>query len=149
MAQNGSWYFAYASNMNRAQFRSRAPQMFEEINGELKNYELVFNKKVRGGTASANIQQAPGKSVHGVLYLIPEIAFRSLDRYEGAPVHYRRIEVKVTAADGREVNAQVFIAAKVEKGLKPASHYVQTILTGAEEHGMAPEYLESIRAAAK
>jgi cation transport regulator ChaC len=149
MTQNAAWYFAYGSNMNRAQFRSRAPQMLEEINAELKNYELVFNKKVRGGTASANIQQAPGKSVHGVLYRISEITFKSLDRYEGAPVHYRRIEVKVNAADGREMNAQVFIAAKVEKGLKPASHYVQTILTGAEEHGLSPEYLDSIREAAK
>jgi len=149
MAQNGSWYFAYASNMNRGQFRARAPQMIEEINGELKNYELVFNKKVRGGTASANIQQAAGKSVHGVLYLIPESTFRALDRFEGAPEHYRRIEVKVNAADGREVNAQVFIATKVEKGLKPASHYVQTILTGAEEHGLSSEYLNSIREAAK
>ena len=79
MAQNASWYFAYASNMNRAQMRSRAPQIFEELNGELKNYELVFNKKVRGGTASANVQQAQGKSVRGVLYRIPEAAYRALD----------------------------------------------------------------------
>ncbi len=73
---------------------------------------------MRGGTASANVQQAPGKSVHGVLYRIPEIAFRSLDRYEGAPVHYRRIEVQVTAADGREVSAQVFIASESGKGFE-------------------------------
>lgn len=149
MTQNAAWYFAYASNMNRAQFRTRAPLVLEEINAELKNYELVFNKKVRGGTASANIQQSSGKSVLGVLYRIPEISFKSLDRYEGAPVHYRRIEVKVNAADGREISAQVFIATKVEKGLKPAGHYVQTILTGAEEHGFPGDYLDSIREAAK
>lgn len=149
MAQNASWYFAYASNMNRAQMRSRAPQIFEELNGELKNYELVFNKKVRGGTASANVQQAQGKSVRGVLYRIPEAAYRALDRFEGAPEHYRRIEVRVTAADGREIAAQVFIATKVEKGLKPASHYLQTIVTGAEEHALPAEYIENIRAVAK
>ena len=149
MAQNASWYFAYASNMNRAQMRSRTPQILEEINGELKNYEFVFNKKVRGGTASANVQPAQGQSVLGVLYRIPEAAYRGLDRFEGAPEHYRRIEVRVTAADGRELAAQVFIATKVEKGLKPASHYLQTIVTGAEEHGFPAEYIESIRAVAK
>jgi gamma-glutamylcyclotransferase len=149
MAQNATWYFAYASNMNRAQMRARAPQISEELNGELKNYELAFNKKVRGGTAGANVQPAQGKSVHGVLYRIPESAYRALDRFEGAPEHYRRIEVRVTAADGREVGAQVFIATKVEKGLKPASHYLQTILTGAEEHNLPPGYIESIRAVAK
>jgi gamma-glutamylcyclotransferase len=149
MAQNASWYFAYGSNMNRAQMRSRAPQVFEEINGELKNYELVFNKKVRGGSATANVQPAQGKSVRGVLYRIPEGAYRALDRFEGAPEHYRRIEVRVTAADGREIAAQVFIAAKVEKGLKPAAHYLQTIVSGAEEHALPTEYIESIRAVAK
>jgi gamma-glutamylcyclotransferase len=149
MAQNASWYFAYGSNMNRAQMRSRAPQIFEEINGELKNYELVFNKKVRGGSATANVQPAQGKSVRGVLYRIPEGAYRALDRFEGAPEHYRRIEVRVTAADGREIAAQVFIAAKVEKGLKPATHYLQTIVTGAEEHSLPAEYIETIRAVAK
>jgi gamma-glutamylcyclotransferase len=148
MAQNSSWYFAYGSNLSREQFRSRAGQILEETNGELKNYELRFNKKVRGGTAAANIQQSAGKSVHGVLYRIPEAAFRNLDRYEGVPVHYRRIEVRVTAPDGREINAQVFIAAKIEKGLRPAPHYLQTILDGAAEHGMPADYVQSIRAEA-
>jgi gamma-glutamylcyclotransferase len=148
MAPSESWYFAYGSNLNRTQFRARAPQVLEEINAELKNYELVFNKKVRGGTASANVRQAPGKSVHGVLYRIPEAAYRSLDRYEGAPEHYRRIEVRVNASDGREMNAQVYIASKVEKGLKPAGHYLQTIVEGATEHGLPGEYVEQIKEAA-
>jgi gamma-glutamylcyclotransferase len=148
MAQNSSWYFAYGSNLSREQFRTRAGQILEEVNGQLKNYELRFNKKVRGGTATANVQQAAGKSVYGVLYRIPESAFRNLDRYEGVPVHYRRIEVRVTASDGREINAQVFIAAKVEKGLRPAPHYLQTILDGATEHGMPADYVQAIRAEA-
>jgi gamma-glutamylcyclotransferase len=149
MAANSSWYFAYGSNLSRDQFRSRAGQIHEEINGALKNYELLFNKKVRGGTAAANIHQAPGKSVHGVLYRIPESAYRNLDRYEGAPEHYRRIEVRVTAADGREIPAQVYIASKVEKGLRPAPHYLQTILAGAAEHGMPEDYIAAIRAKAE
>jgi cation transport regulator ChaC len=148
MAQNTSWYFAYGSNLNSAQFRSRAGQVLEELTGELKNYELRFNKKVRGGTASANIQQSPGKSVHGVLYRIPESSYRNLDRFEGVPEHYRRIEVRVTAADGREIPAQVFIATKVEKGLRPAPHYLQTIVDGAVEHGLPADYIASIRAEA-
>lgn len=122
--------------------------VLEESVGELKGYELHFNKKVRGGTASANIQPAPGKSVRGVLYQIPESAYRNLDRYEGAPVHYRRIEVQVTAADGRKVPAQAYIATKVEKGLRPAPHYLQTILDGAAEHNLPADYIAGIRAEA-
>jgi gamma-glutamylcyclotransferase len=142
------WYFAYASNMNRAQMKSRAGDILEEQIATLPNYELVFNKKVRGGTATANIRPAPGKRVIGVLYRIPDGAFRNLDRFEGVPEHYRRIEVKVTGARGQSANAQVYIATKVEKGLRPAAHYLQTILTGAAEYGLPAEYVEEIKAAA-
>jgi cation transport regulator ChaC len=144
-----AWYFAYASNMNRTQMRSRAGEIFEEKLGRLDNYELAFNKKVRGGTASANIRPAQGKVVEGVLYKINESAFRNLDRAEGAPVHYRRIQVDVKGADGKTVPAQAFIATKVEKGLRPASHYLKSILDGATEHGLPVEYIDSIRTSAE
>lgn len=144
-----AWYFAYASNLNRAQMTSRAGQIHEERPGRLENYELAFNKKVRGGTAGANIRPAAGKAVEGILYKINESAFRNLDRFEGAPVHYRRIQVDVKGADGKTIPAQAFIATKVEKGLRPAAYYLKTILDGATEHNLPKEYVESIRAAAE
>jgi cation transport regulator ChaC len=144
-----AWYFAYASNLNRAQMLSRAGEILEERPGRLENYELLFNKKVRGGTANANIRPAPGKVVEGVLYRINESAFRTLDRAEGAPEHYRRIEVNVLDAGGQAVAAQAFIASKVEKGLHPAGHYLKTILDGALEHNLTAEYMEMIKAAAQ
>ena len=82
------------------------------------------------------------------MYRIPESLFRSLDRYEGVPEHYRRIELRVTAADGREISAQVYIASKVEKGLRPTPHYLKSILDGAAEHGMPAEYVAAVRAEA-
>jgi len=129
--------------------RSRAGEFLEERPARLENYELAFNKKVRGGTAGANIRPASGKSVEGILYKINESAFRNLDRFEGAPVHYRRIQVDVKDRDGKTIVAQAFIATKVEKGLHPAGHYLKTILDGAAEHNLPPEYVESIRAAAE
>jgi len=147
MAEN-VWYFAYGSNMSRAQMRSRAGQLLEEQPGRLENYEMVFNKKSRGGAATANIRPAPGKTVYGVLYKINDSAFRNLDRYEGVPQHYRRIEVSVTGSTGNKVNAQVYIATKVEGGLRPAAHYLQAILDGASEHGLPAEYIGRIKAAA-
>jgi len=128
--------------------KSRAGEILEEKPGRLENYELVFNKKVRGGTAGANIRPAPGKAVLGVLYKINESAFRNLDRFEGAPQHYRRIEVMVQDERGEPIAAQAFIATKVEKGLRPARHYLKVILDGATEHGLPTEYVETIKAAA-
>ena len=148
MAASTAWYFAYASNMNRAQMRSRAGQIFEEQPVRLENYEMLFNKKARGGSATANIRPAPGRTVFGVLYKIPEAAFRNLDRFEGVPEHYRRIEVNVTDGAGRKIAAQAYIATKVEKGLRPAPHYLQVILDGAGEHGLPAEYIGEIKATA-
>ncbi|MGH9679184.1 MAG: gamma-glutamylcyclotransferase family protein [Candidatus Acidiferrales bacterium] len=148
MASRTVWHFAYGSNMSRAQMISRAGNILEERNAHLPNYELRFNKKVRGGTAGANVQPAPGKTVYGVLYKIEESSFRSLDRYEGVPEHYRRIEVRVTPENGDPVPAQVYIASRVEKGLRPAAHYLQTILDGAGEHSFPASYIGEIKTAA-
>lgn len=142
------WYFSYGSNMNRAQMKSRAGQVLEERIGRLENYELLFNKKSRGGMATANIRPAQGKTVHGVLYRVPEAALRNLDRYGGVPQHYRRIEVTALDAAGNKLPVQVYIATKVEAGLRPAGHYLQAILDGAAEHNLPAEYIESIKAAA-
>lgn len=128
---------------------SRAGEILEERPARLENYELVFNKKARGGSATANIRPAPGKYVEGVLYRILESAFRNLDRFEGAPQHYRRIEVNFNEANGGKIAAQAYIATKVEKGLRPAAHYLQTILDGAAERGLPPEYIEQIKATAQ
>jgi gamma-glutamylcyclotransferase len=148
MTSRTVWYFAYGGNMNRAQMLSRAGKILEEHAASVPNYEIRFNKKVRGGTAGANIQPASGKTVHGVLYRIEESALRSMDRYEGAPDHYRRIEVRVTPESGAPVPAQVYIASKVEKGLRPSAPYLQAILDGAGEHDLPAAYIGEIKTAA-
>ena len=164
MAQATSWYFAYGSNMSRAAFASRVGQILEAHVARLVNYEMVFNKKVRGGTAAASVRPAAGKTVYGVLYKIPEASFRNLDRYEGVPMHYRRIQLTVniglggslnaedgaspSSGPGRGVTAQVYIATKVEKGLRPAGHYLQSILDGAAENAFPADYIAQIKSAA-
>ncbi len=155
MASRTVWHFAYGSNMNRAQMQSRVGNILEEHTACLPNYQLRFNKKVRGGTAGANVQPASGNNVYGVLYKIEESAFRSLDRYEGVPDHYRRIEIQVTPdgppggeASGQPVPAQVYIASKVEKGLRPSAQYLKAILDGAGEHSLPAAYIGEIKSAA-
>jgi gamma-glutamylcyclotransferase len=148
MASRTVWHFAYGSNMNRAQMLSRAGKILEEHNASLPNFEVRFNKKVRGGTAGANIQPSPGNTVHGVLYKIEEGAMRSLDRYEGVPDHYRRIEVQVTPEGGQPVPAQIYIASKVEKGLRPSPSYLQSMLDGAGEHNLPASYIGELKTAA-
>ncbi len=145
MAQNTVWYFAYASNMSRTQVEQRAGAPGEEKVARLDNYELNFDKVTRGGTGSANIVPAEGQTVWGVLYRMSETQLRTLDRFEGVPEHYRRSEVNVTDAEGKKVGAQVYLARKVRKGLKPDRHYLARIVQGAEAHGLPAEYIAQLK----
>ncbi len=145
MAQNTVWYFAYASNMSRTQVEQRAGEPAEERVARLDNYELNFDKVTRGGTGSANLTPAEGETVWGVLYRLSEPQLRGLDRFEGVPEHYRRSEVNVTDAEGHKVGAQVYLARKVRKGLKPDRHYLARIVQGAEEHGLPADYIAQLK----
>ena len=145
MAPSTVWYFAYASNMNRTQVEQRAGAAAEEKVARLDNYELNFDKVTRGGTGSANIVPAEGQTVWGVLYRLSEAQLRTLDRFEGVPEHYRRSEVNVIDAEGNKVGAQVYLARKIRKGLKPDRHYLARILQGAEEHGLPADYVAQLR----
>lgn len=145
MANHTVWYFAYASNMNRRQVEQRAGALAEEKNARLDNYELNFDKIARGGTGTANIMPAEGKTVYGVLYRVTEQQLKTLDRFEGVPEHYRRSQVTVAEADGRKVAAQVYLARKVRKGLKPDRGYLARIVQGAEEHALPADYIEGLK----
>ncbi len=146
MAGNTLWHFAYASNMSRAQVVQRAggePQ--QEKLARLENYELNFDKVARGGTGTANIVPAAGKTVWGVLYRLTEQQLRALDRFEGVPDHYRRSEVTVVDEQGNKVGAQAYLARRVRKGLKPDRLYLQRIIQGAEEHQLPADYVRQLK----
>lgn len=145
MADANIWYFAYASNMSRPQVEQRAGPPAEEKIARLDNYELNFDKLARGGTGTANIVPAEGQVVYGVLYRITEQQVKALDRFEGVPEHYRRSQITVVDEQGHKVSAQVYLARKVRKGLKPDRLYLQRILQGAEEHRLPAAYLAQLR----
>jgi gamma-glutamylcyclotransferase (GGCT)/AIG2-like uncharacterized protein YtfP len=139
------WYFAYGSNMSREQVRHRAGEPAEEKTARLENFELNFNKIARGGSGTAHIVAAEGRVVHGVLYRLTEAQLKKLDRFEGVPEHYRRSEVNVLDADGKRIAAQVYLARKVRRGLKPERAYLQRILEGATEHELPDDYIEQLK----
>jgi cation transport regulator ChaC len=139
------WYFAYASNMFRAQVEQRAGAPAEEKIARLDNYALNFDKIARGSTGQANLVPSDGQAVWGVLYRLTDQQLRALDRYEGVPEHYRRSEVTVVDEQGNRIRAQVYLARKVRRGLKPDRGYLARIVQGAEEHGLPADYIESLK----
>ncbi len=86
-------YFAYGSNLNRADMRSRCPDARPEGPARLAGWRLTFH-------GVANLAPAEGRTVHGALWWLSDDDLASLDRYEGAPTLYRRRIVELRTAGG-------------------------------------------------
>ena len=88
----------------------------------------------------------PEGVVEGILYEIRDSDIRKLDRYEGYPNHYDRINITVKLNNGQEVSAVTYVANpdKTCYGLKPSKEYLDHLLAGKDY--LSPEYFEKLKA---
>lgn len=102
-------YFAYGSNLDDDQMRSRCPSAREVGRAVLGNHALTFGGfSHRWGGAVASVLRAPGGRVEGVLYQIDEGDVRALDRFEGHPFAYERVIKLVVDERGRRRRAALY-----------------------------------------
>ncbi len=136
-------YFAYGSNMNDRLFRERRHMTPVETRvGRLRDHRLVFT--VAGGmkpgiSAPANIVNAPGESVFGLLYLLPLRKFARLDASEGRQYGYLWTEVEDTT--GRRVPIVTYQVPYEAPEGRPRAGYLNLIREAAREHRFPPEYV--------
>jgi len=131
------YYFAYASNLNRKQVSERCPDAKPRFTATLPNFKLIFtgwSRQWRGGVAS--IKPLRGEKVMGGVYEISERDLRFLDKQEGYPSIYNRIEVVVFPEDGEPVKALTYIKAEQSEETKPSMEYVVTIQQGYRDWGI-------------
>lgn len=134
-------YFAYGSNIKFDRLRSRVEFLTEPIvNGEqytLDGYRLVFNAGIDFGfSAYANIEEARGYSVEGILYDLTPAQFTRLDQYEAF------YEKQYFQIDESTIGC-VYIAKKemtCKKAKRPDLTYLNTIIDGCEEQGLEDTY---------
>lgn len=131
-------YFAYGSCTNVESFRDTLSEVdcqdrFQILGvGILKDHQLAFTRrsqKWRGGVL--DILESPGNQVQGLVYELPEEAISAIDKREGAPKYYERIDALEVSLDGNPVT--VFTYAVVDKELeevKPTLEYVRTVFKG-------------------
>lgn len=94
----------------------------------LKGWRLEFNKEASSNPEEgfANIVQDKKSVVEEILYEVQDEDLDELDKYEGRPNHYERINVKVKLDNGEEVEAETYIAnpSRIKNGLKPRRKYL-------------------------
>lgn len=144
-------YFAYGSNLDFGQMRTRCPSTVTLSKARLPGYRLAFTRysESRSGGV-ADIQPSEENEVEGVLYEVSDEDAESLDEFEGVQSgDYTRINVRLTFPAGEVLEAYAYKAA--EQGeFQPSKAYMKHIITGAKYHGLSPEYiamLEAIEAA--
>lgn len=137
------WCYAYGSNMNERLFRDRRHMLWQQTRiGRLDGYRLAFT--VAGGhrpgvSALANVVEAPGESVFGVLYLLSLHRFARLDNSEGRQCRY--LWTRVEDREGHRVAALTYQVAPAAAEGRPGRSYLDLIREAARQRGLPADYI--------
>ncbi|GGF09948.1 putative gamma-glutamylcyclotransferase YkqA [Halobacillus andaensis] len=139
------YYFAYGSCMDNERFmKAGVDHLFEKIIGgaHLDHYELLFSHHLSDG-ARADIGEAQGQRVEGVLYEVNEEALDYLYRREGVySFWYRPTVVQVQQGDS-SYRALTFTVISKKPNRAVPLHYAIEIHRGATTH-LSSSYGEQI-----
>jgi len=131
------YYFAYGSNLSKKQMRERCPESKPRLIAILPNYKLVFtdwSRQWRGGVAT--IKRFSGEKVLGAIYEITESDLRQLDKKEGYPQSYGRINVIVFDDNNQPIEAMTYIKAGQLREAPPSKEYLTVIQQGYRDWGI-------------
>lgn len=134
-------YFAYGSNLLFSRMRDRVPSARLLERARLPGVRLVFDKRGRDGSGKANLREAHGSSVWGVLYAIEPAGWEALDRHEGG---YARVAVEAVGEEGELHAAATYVAQVFTADAVPFDWYQKLVIEGAREHGLPPAYLAAL-----
>jgi gamma-glutamylcyclotransferase (GGCT)/AIG2-like uncharacterized protein YtfP len=129
--KNRLYYFAYGSNLSRAQMRERCPGARFLDAALLEGYEQVFDGySEHWRCATANIVPAKSKRVTGGVYEISPEDLKKLDEYE---VNYHRLDVSVKMDhDGTIKKAVAYNREPRELG-EPSEQYLSVMAQGRRD----------------
>jgi gamma-glutamylcyclotransferase (GGCT)/AIG2-like uncharacterized protein YtfP len=137
-------YFAYGSNMNHEQMKTRCPSSRFITKVFLEGYTFVYDgySTIHKG-AVANVIPSIGEIVWGGLFEINEDSLSALDFYEGYPTTYQRKELEVKDGKGQKYCAMVYLRDKQEIG-EPSEEYRNLIIRGAKDCGLLEKYINNV-----
>jgi len=119
------YYFAYGMNTNIAEMNNRCPKAVSLGRCVLPNFELKFRHH-------ADIDLVPGSAMEGVLWEITPECEKSLDRLEGYPYYYNKIDVVLL--DGSVAMAYIMNSKGPE--IAPSVGYDNCLYEGYLAHGL-------------
>lgn len=140
-AEGATLYFAYGANLNRAHMSRHCAHAEPIGRAVLQDHRLVFH-------GYADILPASGQIVTGGLWRIWKSDEAALDRYEGFPLLYRKVELPVELDHGEEVTAMLY---RMNHGqpAPPLPAYLEMIRRGYRDFELPTEPLDAALAEAR
>ena len=149
-------YFAYGSNLDPDQMRSRCPDHKVVGLAMLRDHKLSFPlTSHEWGGGVAGIAVSHGATLWGALYELSDADVATLDKHmgfvaEGSPNNlYDREQVWVELSrpdDGsipRRIRAAIYMPRQANPA-KPSARYLEAILRGARHHRLPDEYIAKL-----
>lgn len=130
-------FFAYGSSMVKKRMKSLCPKAKPKYQAVLPNYKLIFTGWSREFKSStATVCQARGERVLGAVWEISEIDLKKLDRYQGYPAAYDRMNVLVIKDDGSAEKVITYIKRNKTDTAQPSPEYLSVIKQGYKNWGI-------------
>jgi gamma-glutamylcyclotransferase (GGCT)/AIG2-like uncharacterized protein YtfP len=121
-------YFSYGMNTNLGSMAIRCPNARSLGAAVLPHYAFEFK-------SFATVVPHMDNEVHGVLWEITKECEQSLDRLEGYPVYYGKINVWVEH-EGELVPCMTYLMYPEEELDYPSDSYVDMLTEGYKSHGI-------------
>src|SRR6056300_668934 len=125
-------YFAYGSNLNHFQMKSRCKDsiFLKKIN--LKNFRITFRSKYR----AADIEPKKNSIVPGALFEISKSDEKKLDIYEDYPLLYKKYYFNYY---GKKVMTYTMVNKSPFR--YPTERYLNVVKRGYKDCGLDKKYL--------
>ena len=131
-------YFAYGSNLHLAQMKDRCPDSEVFMSFILKNFKLVFR-------TVADIEKNVGSEVNGVIFKISQKDEKSLDRYEGVPILYKKEYFEIDIEEKQNKVLYYKMTSSYNGYWSPSLKYYNVIEKGYEQNSLNKQSLIDAR----
>ena len=111
----------------------------------LKNYRLDFTiYSPRWNCGCADVIKDEGKEVWGLLYALSGEDLQKLNKYEGDPDFYRRIQVDIIDKMGKSIRVYTYEVVNKYSFQMPSSKYLNIIKEASQRFNFPTNYQDSL-----
>jgi gamma-glutamylcyclotransferase len=144
------FYFAYGSNMNMEQLRSRGVKPLSVIVAKLPDHRISFHGYSRTWDGAVEtVVRDPGREVWGVIYDLTLADGDRLDTWQDVRLDgtgtYFLFPAKVIDTQGETRTVLLYKKDVLRTEEKPSREYLDFIIRGALERGLPSDYIAGLR----